>query len=102
MSGRGYSSTNILLNLEKIKQGIKKRFRIYDASTRSVSAMPRITTIKTMRDLEKPVDTKKADKIKAYRADRDKNMEEETGPKFTGYYKGTDKGKPGKKMVGGM
>ena len=23
-----------------------------------------------------------------------------TGPKFTGYYKGTDKGKPGKKMVG--
>jgi hypothetical protein len=24
----------------------------------------------------------------------------ETGPKFTGYYKGTDKGKPGKKMVG--
>lgn len=51
---------------------------------------------------EKPVDTKKAAKIKAYRADRDKNMEEETGPKFTGYYKGTDKGKPGKKMVGGM
>jgi hypothetical protein len=29
-------------------------------------------------------------------------MEEETGPKFTGYYKGTDKGKPGKKMVGGQ
>ena len=51
---------------------------------------------------EKPVDTKKAEKIKAYRADRDKHMEEETGPKFTGYYKGTDKGKPGKKMVGGM
>lgn len=25
---------------------------------------------------------------------------QETGPKFTGYYKGTDKGKPGKKMVG--
>jgi len=24
----------------------------------------------------------------------------ETGPKFTGYWKGTDKGKPGKKMVG--
>jgi len=24
----------------------------------------------------------------------------ETGPKFTGYYKGKDKGKPGKKMVG--
>jgi hypothetical protein len=24
-----------------------------------------------------------------------------TGPKFTGYWKGTDKGKPGKKMVGG-
>jgi hypothetical protein len=24
----------------------------------------------------------------------------DTGPKFTGYYKGTDKGKPGKKMVG--
>ena len=47
-------------------------------------------------------DTQKAAKIKAYRADRDKHMEEETGPKFTGYYKGTDKGKPGKKMVGGM
>jgi acid stress-induced BolA-like protein IbaG/YrbA len=31
-----------------------------------------------------------------------KGMKEgETGPKFTGYYKGTDKGKPGKKMVGG-
>jgi hypothetical protein len=30
-----------------------------------------------------------------------KGMKEgETGPKFTGYYKGTDKGKPGKKMVG--
>jgi hypothetical protein len=27
--------------------------------------------------------------------------EGETGPKFTGYWKGTDKGKPGKKMVGG-
>jgi hypothetical protein len=26
---------------------------------------------------------------------------EETGPKFTGYWKGTDKGPPGKKMVGG-
>jgi hypothetical protein len=26
--------------------------------------------------------------------------EGETGPKFTGYYKGTDKGRPGKKMVG--
>lgn len=25
---------------------------------------------------------------------------DETGPKFTGYWKGTDKGKPGKKMVG--
>lgn len=25
---------------------------------------------------------------------------ESTGPKFTGYYKGTDKGRPGKKMVG--
>ena len=25
----------------------------------------------------------------------------ETGPKFTGYWKGTDKGTPGKKMVGG-
>ena len=25
---------------------------------------------------------------------------EETGPKFTGYWKGKDKGKPGKKMVG--
>jgi hypothetical protein len=25
----------------------------------------------------------------------------ETGPKFTGYWKGTDKGPPGKKMVGG-
>jgi hypothetical protein len=24
----------------------------------------------------------------------------ETGPKFTGYYMGTDKGPPGKKMVG--
>jgi hypothetical protein len=24
----------------------------------------------------------------------------ETGPKFTGYYKGTDRGIPGKKMVG--
>lgn len=23
------------------------------------------------------------------------------GPKFTGYWKGTDKGRPGKKMVGG-
>ena len=26
---------------------------------------------------------------------------ESTGPKFTGYYKGKDKGRPGKKMVGG-
>jgi hypothetical protein len=26
--------------------------------------------------------------------------ETSTGPKFTGYYKGTDKGRPGKKMVG--
>ena len=24
-----------------------------------------------------------------------------SGPEFTGYWKGTDKGKPGKKMVGG-
>ena len=29
-----------------------------------------------------------------------KTDESETGPKFTGYWKGTDKGKPGKKMVG--
>ena len=26
---------------------------------------------------------------------------ESNGPKFTGYWKGTDKGAPGKKMVGG-
>ena len=26
---------------------------------------------------------------------------ESSGPKFTGYWKGTDKGRPGKKMVGG-
>ena len=26
---------------------------------------------------------------------------DERGPKFTGYWKGTDKGRPGKKMVGG-
>jgi hypothetical protein len=32
-----------------------------------------------------------------YYAEGKKN---ETGPKFTGYYKGTDKGRPGKKMVG--
>ena len=60
MAGKGYSSTNILMNIEKIKQGIKKRFHIYDPSTRSVSAMPRITMMKTMRDLERtksPVDT---------------------------------------------
>ena len=32
---------------------------------------------------------------------KEKGVKEgETGPKFTGYYKGTDKGKPGKKMVG--
>ena len=29
------------------------------------------------------------------------SMESSIRPKFTGYYKGTDKGKPGKKMVGG-
>ena len=29
-----------------------------------------------------------------------KESEKETGPKFTGYWKGTDKGNPGKKMVG--
>lgn len=60
IAGRGYSSTNILMNIEKIKQGIKRRFRIYDPSTRSVSAMPRITMMKTMKDLERtksPVDT---------------------------------------------
>ena len=27
--------------------------------------------------------------------------ENNTGPKFTGYWKGTDAGTPGKKMVGG-
>ena len=32
-----------------------------------------------------------------YYAEGKKN---ETGPKFTGYYKGTDKGRPGKKMAG--
>ena len=30
-----------------------------------------------------------------------KAKKESTGPKFTGYWKGKDKGKPGKKMVGG-
>jgi hypothetical protein len=29
-----------------------------------------------------------------------KSVKEETGTKFTGYWKGKDKGRPGKKMVG--
>lgn len=33
---------------------------------------------------------------------RKKNMKEETGPKFTGYWKGTDKRPPRKHMVGSM
>jgi hypothetical protein len=38
----------------------------------------------------------------AQKAVRAKHVKEgETGPKFTGYWKGTDKGPPGKKMVGG-
>ena len=35
------------------------------------------------------------------KAKKGASMESSIGPKFTGYYKGTDKGKPGKKMVGG-
>lgn len=31
----------------------------------------------------------------------EETVEKEEGPKFTGYWKGKDKGKPGKKMVGG-
>jgi hypothetical protein len=32
---------------------------------------------------------------------RKRNESKKTGPKFTGYWKGTDKEKPGNKMVGG-
>ena len=50
------------------------------------------------------VDLDKGGNIRATAAElrliKDKDMAENTGPKFTGYYKGTDKGKPGKKMVG--
>ena len=58
----------------------------------------------------KPVDPKKMDAVGRKIADVKKKTEEGTmtdaekegqGPKFTGYWKGTDKGKPGKKMVGG-
>jgi hypothetical protein len=31
----------------------------------------------------------------------EETVEKDEGPKFTGYWKGKDKGKPGKKMVGG-
>lgn len=50
------------------------------------------------------VDLDKGGNIRATAAElrliKDKDMAENTGPKFTGYYKGTDKGRPGKKMVG--
>lgn len=69
IAGKGYSNTHIISNLEKIKQGIRKRFHIYDPSTRAPSRTG--STIRTMRDLEKTVDTNakasssnmKADKI---------------------------------------
>jgi hypothetical protein len=35
------------------------------------------------------------------KAKKGASMESSIGPKFTGYWKGTDKSKPGKKMVGG-
>jgi len=41
---------------------------------------------------------KKKKKTESAMSDAEKHP---TGPKFTGYWKGTDKGKPGKKMVGG-
>ena len=51
------------------------------------------------------VDLDKGGNIRATAAElrliKDKDMAENTGPKFTGYYKGTDKGRPGKKLVGG-
>jgi hypothetical protein len=44
--------------------------------------------------------TEAAAKKHASKPNREVKEGGETGPKFTGYWKGTDKGKPGKKMVG--
>ena len=65
----------------------------HDRSTELYGTSPAVF-IKKKKKMQKPTDKKTESAMN----DAEKNP---SGPKFTGYWKGTDKGVPGKKMVGG-
>jgi hypothetical protein len=65
----------------------------HDRSTELYGTSPAVF-IKKKKKIKKPDDKK----TESAMSDAEKNQ---SGPKFTGYWKGTDKGKPGNKMVGG-
>jgi hypothetical protein len=73
------------------------------ARTAKLASMASGQAAKATPDANAQADFMKQDTKESRTKPKKQNLKSggETGPKFTGYWKGTDKGPPGKKMVGG-
>jgi len=106
--------SNILLQLKSnLDTATGKPLTFRDGSTLAIKpsiARAALAKIDAMRPVEKHETIKNLMTskdafigfVKGQSEGKDEGKDEGQGPKFTGYYKGKDKGKPGKKMVGGI
>ena len=101
--------SNILLQLKSnLDTATGKPLTFQDGSTLAIKpsiARAAIAKIEGMRPVEKHETIKKLmtskDAFVGFVKGQSESKEEGQGPEFTGYWKGKDKGKPGKKLVGG-
>jgi hypothetical protein len=102
--------SNILLQLKSnLDTATGKPLTFRDGSTLAIKpsiARAALAKIDAMRPVEKHETIKNLmtskDAFIGFVKGQSEGKDEGQGPEFTGYWKGKDKGKPGKKMVGGQ